>query len=194
MNQVDAALSRIATSVSNAGASFAVVGGLAVSVRAEPRLTRDADLAVAVEGDAEAEELVRDLVAAGYVTQTIVEQESTGRLATARLIHPKDRGLFADLLFASSGIEREIVTAAEVVEITEGISLPVASVGHLIAMKLLARDDRNRPMDADDLRSLARVALEADWLEAEDAVSLIQKRGYARDRNLSLALHELRSR
>ena len=36
--------------------------------------------------------------------------------------------------------------------------MPVASTGHLIAMKLLARDDRRRPADYDDLRSLAEVA------------------------------------
>ena len=37
-----------------------------MSARAEPRLTRDADLAVAVTDDQDAETLVRDLRAAGY--------------------------------------------------------------------------------------------------------------------------------
>jgi hypothetical protein len=40
------------------GKRFALVGGLAVSVRAEVRFTRDVDLAVAVSSDAEAESLV----------------------------------------------------------------------------------------------------------------------------------------
>ena len=39
-------------------AKFAIVGGLAVSARAEPPMTRDADLAIAVETDAEAEGIV----------------------------------------------------------------------------------------------------------------------------------------
>ena len=34
---------------------LALIGGLAVSARTEPRFTRDADLAVAVTSDAEAE-------------------------------------------------------------------------------------------------------------------------------------------
>jgi hypothetical protein len=37
---------------------FALVGGLAVSVRAEVRFTRDVDLVVLVAGDSEAESLI----------------------------------------------------------------------------------------------------------------------------------------
>jgi hypothetical protein len=40
--------------------SFALVGGLAVSIRTEPRFTRDADLAVALANDAEVEALIHD--------------------------------------------------------------------------------------------------------------------------------------
>ena len=46
----------------HAGASFAIVGGLAVGIRTEPRFTRDADMAVSVAGDQEAEALVFGLV------------------------------------------------------------------------------------------------------------------------------------
>lgn len=45
----------------NAHIPFALVGGLAVSARTEPRFTRDADLAVALASDAEAEALIREL-------------------------------------------------------------------------------------------------------------------------------------
>ncbi len=43
------------------GRESAVVGGLAVSVRAEVRFTHDVDVAVIVADDAEAEQLVHDL-------------------------------------------------------------------------------------------------------------------------------------
>jgi len=54
-----------------------------------------------------------------------VEQEATRRLATIRLIPPgeRERGVVVDLLFASSGIEREIVAGAQVVEVMAGLSL-----------------------------------------------------------------------
>ena len=172
---------------------YAIVGGLAVSIRSEPRLTRDSDFAVSVAGDEEAEALVRSLVAGGYVATTLVEQEATGRLATARLREAGDSGRIVDLLFASSGIERDVVAGATIEPVSRSVSLPVASVGHLIALKLLARDDRHRPQDADDLRALAEVAGDADWSVAADAVALIESRGYARGRDLGAALESLRA-
>jgi predicted nucleotidyltransferase len=173
---------------------FALVGGLAVSARAEPRLTRDADLAVAVTDDQDAEGLVLDLRSAGYEVAASVEQEATGRLATIRLL-PRDPAdqLVTDLLFASSGIEGEIVAAADDIVVFAGLTVPVASVGRLMAMKLLARDDRRRPADADDLRALAAVAGEDDWAQVQIATGLIMERGFAGDRDLVSALEELRA-
>ncbi len=68
------------------------------------------------------------------------------------------RGRVVDVLFASSGIEPEIVRSAEAIEILPGLVVPVARTGHLIALKLLARDDESRPQDLADLRSLHEVA------------------------------------
>lgn len=164
-----------------------------MSARAEPRLTRDADLAVAVNDDHDAEALVLGLRSAGYEVAALVAQEATGRLATIRLLptDPADR-LVTDLLFASSGIEGEIVAAADDIVVFAGLSMPVASVGHLMAMKLLAREDRRRPTDADDLRALAAVAHDDDWPQARVAVELIMERGFARDRDLVTAIDVLR--
>lgn len=193
MIDLEAELRRIDAELRAMGAAFAVVGGLAVSVRAEPRLTRDADLVVAVNGDDEAEAVVRALSARGYRVVALVEQEATGRLSTVRLGHGSVDGVVVDLLFASCGVESEIVAAADQVAVVSGFVLPVASVGHLIAMKLLARDDRRRPLDADDLRSLRAIAQDGDWTVASEAVALIVERGYARGRDLPAALRALRT-
>ena len=61
MNRLQAALAEIGRVLDECDIDWALVGGLAVSARAEPRFTRDVDLAVAVEGDPEAESLVREL-------------------------------------------------------------------------------------------------------------------------------------
>jgi hypothetical protein len=82
---------------------FALVGGLAVSVRGEVRTTRDVDIAVAVAGDEELEALVADLAGSGYRVLATVEHEERGRLATVRLVSPI--GFMVDLLAATSGIE-----------------------------------------------------------------------------------------
>lgn len=125
------------------------------------------------------------------MVSTVVEQDAVERISTVRLRHGDDP-FVTDLLFASCGIEAEIVEAAEVLPITDQLRLPVASVGHLIAMKLLARDDRNRPTDADDLRGLALIAQPEDWQLSHEAVELITQRGFNRGRDLVTALAHLR--
>jgi hypothetical protein len=44
VNRVERALRAVAAALQERQAAFAVVGGLAVSARAEPRFTRDVDL------------------------------------------------------------------------------------------------------------------------------------------------------
>jgi len=194
VNSVERSLIDAVGALRGVGARSALVGGLAVSARAEPRLTRDADFAVAVGSDEDAERVVRALIAEGYALLAAVEQEAVGRLATVRLTRATDEhSTVTDLLFASSGIEPEIVDAADDIEILPGVVVPVATIGHLIATKLLARDDRSRPTDADDLRALASRAVDVDWREAEIAVALITARGFARGRDLEGSLTKLRT-
>ena len=45
----------------------------------------------------------------------------------------------------------------------------VATRAHLIALKVLARDDRNRPQDWDDLRALLRDATDEEVRRARDS-------------------------
>jgi predicted nucleotidyltransferase len=193
MSGLEAALSSLLGGLARLGRRVAIVGGLAVSARTEPRFTRDADVCVAVDDDAEAEALVRSLQAEGYAVMTLVEQEETGRLATVRLASPGDSGdgLILDLLFASSGVEAEVIASAEEMELFEGISAPIASVPSLIALKVLARDDVQRPQDKVDLVALLNVASEADVDDARLLLRLIHDRGYSRGRALVADLTDL---
>jgi predicted nucleotidyltransferase len=172
---------------------FALVGGLAVSARTEPRTTRDVDIAVAVDDDSAAEALIFALQQRGYSVATVIEHEMLGRLATVRLQPPGGgiAGALVDLLFASSGIEAEVVGAAESLEVVRGVHAPVATIGHLLAMKLLARDDEERPQDAVDLRALVRQATSRDLELAEAATIAIERLGTHRGRDLSRLLQEL---
>lgn len=174
---------------------WALIGGLAVSARAEPRFTRDLDLAVAVENDHEAETLVADLRARGYEILALVEHEAVERLATVRLNPPGavGAGLVVDLLMASSGIEAEVVSMAEMVEIFSGLEVPLARVGHLLALKLLARDDQRRPQDLSDIHALLAVADASELALAEDAVAIVTARGFHRGRDLLSDLRQLLS-
>jgi hypothetical protein len=168
---------------------FALVGGLAVSARAEPRFTRDVDLAVAVPDDQEAEAVVHGLVQRGYRVHAAVEQEKVGRLATVRLISPGQDidDIVTDLLFASSGVEAEVVAQADTLEILPGVVTPVAGVGDLIALKVLSQSPR-RPQDAADLVSLFAIAKTTDLMRARALLDLITARGFNRGKDLTLEL------
>ena len=190
MNAVEAALRNAAEDLTGLGQRWSIVGGFAVSARAEPRFTRDVDIAVAVADDDAAESLVRRLLTLRYRLLATVEQDAVGRLATVRLGTTADAAanVVVDLLFASCGIEPEIAEAAEAIEILPGFVVPVATTAHLIAMKLLARDDDRRPQDGSDLRALVEAASDKDLEDARDAIELITLRGFNRNRDLAAEL------
>jgi len=191
VNLLEAALRRIARDLQRHHRRWALVGGFAVSARAEPRFTRDIDAAVIVENDSDAEGLVRALIADGYELLAAVERDETGRLAPVRLSSPPGGEVVVDLLFASLGREPEIARAAEPTEIVSGLTLPIATTGHLIALKLLARDDQSRPQDLADLRALRAIASPEDLAAADRAARLISSRGFNRGRDLTAALKEV---
>lgn len=198
MNRLEESLRRIFGDLSSLGRHGALVGGLAVSVRTEPRFTRDVDVAVVVSDDADAERLIHAMQERGYRAFGLVEQAATSRLAAIRLENAVEAngrgGDVVDLLFASSGIEAEIVTAADSVEILPGVRIPVATTGHLIALKVLSHDDKKRPIDRADLLALLAVATGDDLATARGALALIEERGYARGKSLLTEFDRLADR
>ena len=174
-------------------ARYALVGAVAISARTEPRFTRDVDLAVAVDSDEAAERIVSGLIRTGYVLRELFQHESSGTIVTARLVHSKAQDIFTDLLFRTCGIEAEIVECAETLPVAHELSVKVAGIGHLIAMKVLSRSDE-RPQDESDLAHLLKAASSSCLEIAEAAVALIQSRGKFHDRGLVAELCELRKK
>jgi len=192
------ALLRLAADLEALRLSWALVGGLAVSARAEPRTTRDVDVVVAVADDPEAERVVKLLQNRSYRLMQPLEHSDRDRLAAVRLLAPGDwkaeeGAVLADLLFASSGIEEVISTQADLLEVLPGAYLPVAKTGHLMAMKVLAlRPNRpqDRPQDLTDLRELLHVAADEEIWRCRDALDLISRRGYERGKDLMADFEE----
>lgn len=193
MNRLQAVLHRLATDLDGLGVDWALVGGMALAVRASPRYTRDVDVVVAVSDDQEAERLILALRHRGYrdKDEGVLEDELTGRLWTMRLVAPGDEaeGTIVDLLFASSGIEPEIVEAAEPVELVKGLTVPVVRSGHLIAMKVLA----GRLQDLSDIQMLRAEIEPEEIARARRALELIAQRGHDRGRDLIGELERLLS-
>lgn len=182
MTKLERALTRITSDLRQLGVRFALIGGLAVSVRAEPRTTRDVDLAIAVDGDRQAEAVIRELLALGWRVGGELEHDRMGGLASIRLV-PADAprsGVVVDLLVASSGIEQEVVAAAEDLEVLAGVSLPVASAPHLVALKLLA----DRLQDRADVESLLAHVDEVGRGVIRSSLERIAQRGFDRGSDL----------
>jgi predicted nucleotidyltransferase len=183
---LEQALPRIVGDLDDLGSPWALVGGLAVCARTEPRPTADIDIAVAVPDDATAQARVDHLVATGYRSRESVVHDQTGRLATVRLLAPvAGEDVAVDLFFASSGVEAEVVGAAEPLEVQPGLTIPVARIGHLIAVKLCWRSSAKRDRD---LRMLIERADAEDLEDARQLIASITERGYHRARDLGAAL------
>lgn len=193
MNDLRSVLADVAVTLRSRDCGWDLMGGLAVSTYVEPRFTRDVDLAVAVADDGEAERLVHSLQTSGYRMTMVMEQEDRDRLAMVRLVPPggSASGVVVDLMFASSGIEPEICRDAVMLEVFSGVTVPVCRPGHLIALKVLARDDRRRPQDLLDPCALFAQLEPAEHERARAALALIQARGYDRSRELVEELDRL---
>jgi predicted nucleotidyltransferase len=173
------ALAGIARELAQRGVRFALVGGLAVSIRGEVRFTRD--VALAVEADEAVESLVRGLRSSGYTPIAVVEHETMRRLATARLESPN--GVVVDLLAASSGVESEVVARATLVAIDGVGDVPVARAEELLAMKVLSMTARHLQDRLDALNLLAtNPALDLEAVRA--LLQEITRRGYHRAQDL----------
>ena len=190
MNALLVRLADIKQVLESEGRRFALIGGVAVSARATPRFTQDIDVAVAVSDDHEAEELIWSLRRRGRKIGFILEQAEVGRIATVRIGDDSlGTEVVVDLLMASSGIEQEIVSAAEVLDVG-GVSFPVARTGHLLGLKLLSMDKARRLRDVIDIQALLKVITHEELARTREAIALIAARGFDRGRDLVALLDQ----
>jgi len=166
---------------------FAVVGGIAVSLRTIERFTKDVDFAISVSSDSEAESIVNALRSAGLRIAMFLDKDDGG-LMTVRLKTGDDYETYVDLLFATSGIENEVVASATSSEVFPGFIDRVATLPSLIAMKVLSADWKIRPQDVLDIQNLLSEASDADIAESRELLNLITERGYNREKDLQADL------
>lgn len=189
MKRLERALIRLEVHLRQLDIPWALVGGLAVSARSIPRTTQDIDLTISVRDDGDAEERCRQLLGRGYRVNAQLEHRDRNRLATVRFLalREDERDVVIDLLFASSGIETEVVALADLLEVLPGLFVPVARIGHLFALKTLA----GRAQDVTDVERLLPFATPADLQLAREALALISRRGYDRGKSLAAEFEAL---
>jgi hypothetical protein len=148
------------------GQPFALIGGLAVVLRARARLTRDVDFLVSVPAG-RLDDLLSCAGRAGLSwDEAEVRKFSPGGLLRFR--SPPDAqaglGVSIDVLFADDAFSACVLRRATRVSVGEA-SIPVATVEDLVLMKL----DANRPRDLDDVLALVdahRDTLDLDYLRS----------------------------
>lgn len=188
---LESALAHAATTLRRLHRGFALVGGLAVSIRGEVRFTRDVHLAVETASDADAESMIRDVTAAGYTVPALVEHMTA--VDSRSRDSARARGVYLDLLVASSGIEAEIVAAASAVDGPGVGLLEVARAEELLAVKVLSMSDR-RAQDRIDAESLLLANPDLDVAQTRASLDLIRSRGFHRGEDLATKLEQVVAR
>lgn len=154
------------------GIRFAVIGGLAVSLRGQPRMTVDVDLVVLADID-QAMQLVRELEATPFEPLFSGVEEVITRAYILPLRH-RMTGIRVDVAIGMSGFERQAVGRAVPVAIGD-LSVPVVAIEDLLVMKALA----GRPQDEQDIRGL--IAANGDAIDWPGCLALARRLGEAVD-------------
>ena len=154
----------LAKALDRAGIPYMVIGGQAVLVYGEPRLTRDIDITLGIAPDA----LPQVLTVAKEVNLHILvdnPEDFVQRLWVLPTLHPPS-GLRVDFIFSWTPYEQQALERARPIEI-EGYPVRFASPEDVIIHKILS----GRPRDLEDVCGILRKQkVDVDyihrWLEA----------------------------
>lgn len=166
------------------GISFAVIGGIAASLRGEPRTTADVDLIVAI-GIEPCRRLLDTALDASPFGPLFPEVAEVMEQTFLVPLRHRQTGIRVDLALALSGFEKQAIQRATSESIAGG-SLPVATAEDLILMKTLA----GRPRDVEDVERM--VALRHDELDWDYLFSTAEQLQKAVDHDLLGPLRKLR--
>lgn len=167
------------------GVAFALIGGIAVAVRGEPRSTLDVD--IIIDCDIErALQLVTQLNDSSFspLFKGVEQVVKTGLLLP--LVH-RQFGIKVDIAIGMSEFEQDAIRQATMIAIG-GINIPVVRSEYLVVMKQLAA----RPRDIDDIAKIfVRQGQNLDWNLTKRLASQL---GEAVSDDLLGPLTELRNR
>lgn len=144
--------------LSDAGIESIVIGGLAVAIWGEPRLTRDVDLKVLLQRD-RAQLLVKALSAR---FRCLADQPEETLRRVGFLFVQDAAGIRIDLLLAETGFDVEALSRKRQIEMM-GEQIAVCTPEDLIIYKMIS----TRPRDHDDVLGVIRRQddkLDADYI------------------------------
>lgn len=136
---------------------FALIGGLAVSIRGEPRFTADVDVVIGVDLPSAIRWLgvLQESTFRPLVSDAVELMRSVYLLPLRHTV----TNVKVDVAIGVSGFERQIIARSTKVRVSD-LLVPVATAEDLILMKLLAA----RPRDIEDTARIEmRQRAELDW-------------------------------
>lgn len=151
-------LARTARALEGAGLPYMVIGGQAVLLYGEPRLTRDVDVTLGVSVDRLPDVLA---VVAELSLRPLVDPESFTRETMVLPCQDPESGGRLDLVFSTSPYEREAIARARTVD-TAGQPVRFAAPEDLVIHKMIA----GRPRDLEDVRGILakQTGMDRDWI------------------------------
>ena len=150
-------LADVAQFLQREGIRYALIGGIAASVRGQPRATADVDLVIAADVD-RALMLLRALPDSSFLPLFAGVEEVVERAFILPMRH-LTTGIKVDLAIGLSGFEQQAIARAEPIDVS-GHTISVATAEDLILLKLLA----GRPQDEQDIRGILMAQHDAiDW-------------------------------
>ena len=192
MSSLSLAVKNLVKDLKELNIRFAFVGALAMGARGRTRQTIDADLAISTGSNQLAEKLIEQLVLKGYGVNEIYKDGEI--IALARLFSKDDYSslIELDFLFELCGIEKEVVDSAEELEIWPGLTVAIATMPALLAMKARCQELPERIQDKADLvNQLIPFASESDLDQARELIKLIETRGFNEGRKILSAFNQL---
>jgi len=141
-----ALLEKIALALSNAGIAYMIIGGQAVLLYGEPRLTKDIDITLGVGLDRLADVLA--VAEKAGLTPLVTPDEFTRQTMVLPCEDPAT-GIRVDFVFSSSPYERQALERVRKVRIGEA-DVHFASLEDVIIHKIIA----GRPRDLEDVRTM----------------------------------------
>jgi Nucleotidyl transferase of unknown function (DUF2204) len=167
------------------GVAYALIDGLAASLRGQARLTADVDLVMACDVS-QALALVEALNASQFMPLFEGVAEVVERSFILPLRH-RTTGVKVDLALGLSGFEQLIIQRATLVELG-GRDITVAKAEDLIVMKSLA----GRPQDDQDLRGI--VIAQGDRLDWDYCLRVAADLEESIGQSLVQSIRDLRAR
>jgi len=140
-------LAKLALALDEHNIPYMIIGGQAVLLYGEPRLTRDIDVTLGVDTD----DLTEIMELAKKLNLTLIPSNAEDFVKKTMVLPTKDEttGIRVDFIFSFTPYEREAINRAKDISIKNTI-VKFASPEDLIIHKVFA----GRPRDLDDVQSI----------------------------------------